>query len=215
MVNMKNSYLGKSYSDQEIEIALGEYPDLKFYKPENMVITTAQYIMHGYIIGWFQGRSEFGPRALGNRSILADPRKDGMKDILNARIKFREHFRPFAPAVMWEYQTDYFNLDVPNPYMLLVKEVKSEKRKIIPSVTHVDGTGRIQSVTSQGNALFYQLIHAFYEITGVPVLLNTSFNIKGEPIVETPDDALRCFAKTQIDILSIGSYMVTKNTAVM
>lgn len=215
MVNMRYSYLGKPYSDHDIEIALEKYPDLKYYIPENIVGSTAQYIKDGYIIGWFQGCSEFGPRALGNRSILVDPRKRDMKDILNVQVKFRESFRPFAPAVMWEYQVDYFNLDVLAPFMLLVMDVKNQKREIIPSVTHVDGTARIQSVTSHSNPLFYQLIQAFYKITGVPVLLNTSFNIKGEPIVETPDDALRCFAKTKIDILSIGSYIVTKGKVVM
>lgn len=211
LVDIKYSYLGKSYSNDEIKRAIEEFPDIHVCRPDNIITATAQYIAGGFIVGWFQGCSEFGPRALGNRSILVDPRKSEMKDILNARVKFREHFRPFAPAVLWEHQKEYFDLDIQNSYMLVVDMVKEDKREIIPAVTHVDGTGRIQSVTKQGNFQFYQLIKAFFDITCIPILLNTSFNIKGEPIVETPEDALRCFMKTQIDILSIGEYLLIKN----
>lgn len=207
---MKNAYFGKLYLDEEIREALIKYPEIRYKKSSNIESEIAEYIAKGYIVGWFQGRSEFGPRALGNRSILADARNPDMKDILNRRVKFREHFRPFAPAVLWEYQQEYFKLDIQNPYMLIVKDVHEDKRSIIPSTTHVDGTGRIQTVTREGNAVFYELIEAFRKLTGVPVVLNTSFNIKGEPIVESPEDAIRCFLGTQIDCLAIDDYLVLK-----
>ena len=170
----------------------------------------ATSIANGKIIGWFQGKSECGPRALGNRSILADPRDPGMKDRLNAKVKFRESFRPFAPSILWERQQDYFDLDVPSPYMLMVADILEEKRYLIPSVTHVDGTGRLQTVMKELNPMFYRLIEKFDETTGIPIVLNTSFNIRGEPIVETPDDAIQCFLGTGIDELYISSYFVKK-----
>lgn len=207
---MNNAYFGKLYSNEEIECALKKYPQLRYYISEDIARETAGYIAKGYIVGWFQGGAEFGPRALGNRSILADPRNPDTKDILNKRVKFREHFRPFAPAVLWEHQTEYFKLNIQNPYMLIVKDVREDKRSIIPAVTHVDGTGRIQTVTKEYNGPFYALISRFNELTGVPVVLNTSFNIKGEPIVESPEDAVKCFTGTQIDCLAIGDYIVLK-----
>ncbi|MGL5576478.1 MAG: carbamoyltransferase C-terminal domain-containing protein [Sarcina sp.] len=207
---MSNVYLGKEYLDNEIEKALNKFCDLKFYKQNKSEILAAEYISQGKIVGWFQGKSEFGPRALGNRSILADPRDPNMKDIVNNKVKFREHFRPFAPSVLWEYQFEYFDLDIQNPYMLIVREVKKEKRALIPSVTHVDNTGRIHTVIKKENKKYYDLIKSFQKITGVPVVLDTSFNIKGEPIVETPEDAIKCFLGTKIDILILGDYIVEK-----
>ena len=209
---MKNYvYLGKEYSDSEIEEALEKYCPNKYQKFEDIESVTAQYISKGYIVGWFQGRSEIGPRALGNRSILADPRQADMKDILNERVKFREFFRPFAPSVLWECQTDYFDLDIINPYMLIVSEVNEDKRSQIPAVTHVDNTGRIQTVIKEYNPRYHKLITEFKKITGVPVVLDTSFNIKGEPIVETPTDAINCSLGTNIDVLIVGDYLLKKD----
>lgn len=208
---MKNNvYLGKEYSDIEIEEALKKYCPNRYKKFTDIEIITAQYISKGYIVGWFQGRSEVGPRALGNRSILADPRQDDMKNILNARVKFREFFRPFAPSVMWEYQTDYFDLNIKNPYMLIVSEVNEDKRSLIPAVTHVDNTGRVQTVIKEYNPRYHKLINEFRKITEIPVVLDTSFNVKGEPIVETPTDAIKCFLGTNIDVLVVGDYLIKK-----
>ncbi len=204
------SYFGKEYSELDILDGLKQFNGIKYKKVDNIAKVTAEYIKDGYIVGWFQGRSEFGPRALGNRSIIADPRRSDMKDVLNSRVKFREAFRPFAPAVRLDEMDQYFDLNIEAPYMLIVRDVLEEKRNIIPSVTHVDGTGRIQSVSEQSNSKFYQLITEFYSLTGVPVVLNTSFNVKGEPIVESPYDAIRCFTTTDIDVLAIGNYFVEK-----
>ena len=152
---------------------------------------------------------EFGPRALGNRSILADPRRAGMKDILNERIKKREPFRPFAPSILAEHVGDYFEQTHPSPAMLMVYEVKPDRRDKIPAVTHVDGTGRLQTVTCSSNARFYNLIKGFYKLTGVPLLLNTSFN-ENEPIVCTPRHAIDCFLKTKVDVLYLGNCAVRR-----
>ena len=148
---------------------------------------TAQLIADGNVVGWYQGKMEWGPRALGNRSILADPRKADMKDILNAKIKHRESFRPFAPSILEEYTSDYFDINIPSPYMLMVAHIK--KPKDIPAVTHVDGTGRLQTVSKETNSLYYDLINEFYRITSIPVIVNTSMNVMGEPIVNTPEQA--------------------------
>lgn len=207
---MNKVYFGRSYDEDCILDALKKFSGLTYEKSPNIQQETAGFIAEGYIIGWFQGRAEFGPRALGNRSILADPRKADMKDIINAKVKFREFFRPFAPSVLWEYQQEYFDLDIKNPYMLIVRDVKEDKRSVIPAVTHVDNSGRLQTVLKEENPVYYQLISEFKKITGVPVVLDTSFNIKGEPIVETPEDAIRCFLGTQIDILVLGDYLVKK-----
>jgi carbamoyltransferase len=171
---------------------------------------TAVAIHRGLIVGWFQGRMEFGPRALGSRSILANPCLPGMKDILNARVKFREDFRPFAPAVLEERASEYFEMTTPSPFMLLTPRVRPGQAALLPSVTHVDGTARVQTVSRDDNPLFHRLIAAFGAVSGVPVLINTSFNVRGEPIVCTPDDAVRCFLGTDIDMLAIGSFLVTK-----
>jgi len=151
---------------------------------------------------------EWGPRALGNRSILADPRRPEMKDVLNEKIKHRESFRPFAPSILEEYASEYFDINIPSPYMLLVAPVKKPDK--IPAVTHVDGTGRLQTVSKDANPLYYQLITEFYKITQVPVLVNTSMNVKGEPIVNTPENAYNMLTKTDMDYLVMGSFMVTR-----
>lgn len=207
-----NPYLGRKYSHEEILCSIREFAGyLNYDRLDDACLHAANAIAEGKIIGWFQDRAECGPRALGNRSILADPREKDMKDILNARVKFREPFRPFAPAVLWKYQREYFDLDIPSPYMLIVADILPEKQAVIPSVTHVDGTGRLQTVLRDLAPKFYQLIEYFYKITGVPIVLNTSFNVKGEPIVETPADAIRCFLNTNFDNLYLEDYIVTKN----
>lgn len=209
---MFSPYLGKEYSKGEIEKAFLNYEGkIQVEECVDVFSKAAASIADGRIVGWFQGRSECGPRALGNRSILADPRNPGMKDHLNAKVKFREAFRPFAPSILWEHQKEYFDLDIPSPYMLMVSDIHEEKRCLIPSVTHVDGTGRLQTVMKELNPKFYKLIKKFNEITGVPIVLNTSFNIRGEPIVETPDDAIRCFLGTGIDELYINNYFIQKH----
>jgi carbamoyltransferase len=166
-------------------------------------------IAEGKVVGWFQGRMEWGPRALGNRSIVVDPRRADMRDILNARIKRREPFRPFAPSILVEATGEYFEIDYPDPFMLKVYPVKPEKREVIPAVTHVDGTGRLQTVSKEENPLYYRLIKAFESLTGVPVVLNTSFN-ENEPIVCTPGEALDCFLRTKMDVIVMGNFCITR-----
>ena len=170
--------------------------------------TTAQLIADGKIVGWYQGKMEWGPRALGCRSILADPRKAEMKDILNEKIKHRESFRPFAPSILEEFVSEYFETDIPNPYMVMVVPIR--KPEIIPAVTHVDGTGRLQSVNKDANPLYYDLIKEFQKITGVPVIINTSMNVMGEPIVNTPEEAYQMILKTDMDFIVLGNYLVKK-----
>ena len=170
---------------------------------------TAERIAEGKIVGWFQGRMEWGARALGNRSILADPRRPDMRDIINTRIKFREKFRPFAPSILEEALAEYFVEAVPDPFMIQVYPVRPEKRAVIPAVTHVDGSGRLQTVSRQTNPLYWRLLKAFDKLTGVPVLLNTSFN-ENEPIVHKPDEALDCFLRTQMDVLVMGNHVMEK-----
>lgn len=171
----------------------------------------ARQLSEGRVFGWFQGRSEFGPRALGNRSILADPRKADMKDILNKRVKHRQAFRPFAPIVLAERAAEIFEGAEESPFMLIAKRVKPEWRDRIPAIVHVDGTARVQTVREDQNPRLYQLLKAFEAITGVPVLLNTSFNVKGEPIVETPEDAIECFLGTGIDVLALHDMLIEKS----
>jgi carbamoyltransferase len=163
------------------------------------------------VVGWFQGRSEFGPRALGNRSIIADPRKAEMKDILNKRVKHRQSFRPFAPIVLAERAKEIFEGDEDSPFMLIAKRVRPEWRDKIPAIVHVDGTARVQTVRQDQNEVLYRLLKEFDAITGVPVLINTSFNVKGEPIVETPEDAVECFLSTGIDYLALQNMAMTKS----
>ena len=170
---------------------------------------TAARIAAGNVVGWYQGRMEWGARALGNRSIVADPRRRDMRDIINQKIKFRERFRPFAPSILAESIDDYFVGAVHDPFMIQVYPVRPEKRDVIPAVTHVDGSGRLQSVSRDSNARYWALIRAFAATTGVPVLLNTSFN-ENEPIVERPEQALDCFLRTDMDVLVIGSHLLSK-----
>lgn len=205
---MKHAYLGPKYSDDEVLQFLSSR-NIKFsvHDLQHLVKIVAKLIEEKNIIGWYQDRMEFGPRALGNRSILADPRDPGMKDKVNKKVKLREAFRPFAPAVLESKASEYFDLTVESPFMLLVAPVK---KKVVPAVTHVDGTARIQTVRRDTNALFYALIEEFYHITGVPIILNTSFNIRGEPIVCSPEEAYRCFMRTDIDYLVINKYLLDK-----
>ena len=169
---------------------------------------TAKLIEEQNVVGWYQGRMEWGPRALGNRSILADPRNEKMKEILNEKIKHREKFRPFAPSILEEYTKEYFEIEIPSPYMLLVANVK--KPEIIPAITHVDGTGRLQTVSKKVNPLYYDLISEFFKLTNVPVLINTSMNVRGEPIVNTPEQAYQMILKTDMDYLAMGNYLVRR-----
>tara|TARA_B100000029_G_scaffold129842_2_gene123322 strand:+ start:1768 stop:3492 length:1725 start_codon:yes stop_codon:yes gene_type:complete len=208
--NMTHAYTGPQFSNGDVESALNRH-SLEYSTLDLPVLVkdTAKLIEKGNVIGWFQGRMEWGPRALGNRSIIADPRHSSTQDLLNSRIKNRESFRPFAPAVLEEHVGDYFDQSYPDPFMLKVYGVLPDKRDIIPAVTHVDGSGRLQTVTSDSSLPYYELINAFYERTGVPVLLNTSFN-ENEPIVCTPEEAIACFMRTKMDVLVIGNYMVKK-----
>jgi carbamoyltransferase len=207
-----SEYLGPSYSSTEVRGALDKY-GVAYRKTEETEKLAAKMIADGLIIGWFQGRGEFGPRALGNRSILADPRRADMKDLLNSRVKFRESFRPYAPSVLETACGDYFSSSVPSPYMLRAYDTLPGKVDVLPSITHVDGTARVQTVTEQQNPRYYRLIHALGELTGVPVVLNTSFNIRGEPIVNTVQDALKCFFTTDLDALFVEDYLVMKDAS--
>lgn len=208
---MTDAYTGPSYTDAEMEEALRKF-GRAYTRPADIARECATFIADGKIVAWFQGRLEFGPRALGNRSILVDPRRAEMKDILNLKVKHREPFRPFAPAILEERCGEYFDSAHPSPFMLLVYNVRPEKRGVIPAVTHVDGTGRVQTVGRGQNPVYHRLIEEFGRITGVPVVLNTSFNDKGEPIVCTPGDALSFFVKSQIDYLAMGPFLA-KNPA--
>ncbi len=176
----------------------------------NIEEKTASLLEEGKVIGWFQGKMETGLRALGNRSILGDPRKKDMKDIINNKVKFRESWRPFCPSILDEFQAEYIENSFYHPYMIIAFQVKPEKVVEIPSVVHVDNTARIQSVSKRVNPKYWKLINEFRKLTNVPVLLNTSFNIKGEPIVCTPDDALNTFQKTGMDYLVMGNYLISK-----
>ena len=205
-----HAYLGPGYRDEEIAqyLEANGIPHRRLARAE-LLSTTARLIAEANVIGWFQGRMEFGPRALGGRSILADPRDPKMRDTLNIKIKFREGFRPFAPSVLEDKAAEWFDIDCESPYMLLVAQVREGKR-VIPSVTHVDGSARLQTVTREQNALYYDLIAEFEKITGVPIIINTSFNVRGEPIVCTPHDAYLCFMRTNMDQLVLGPFLLDK-----
>jgi len=227
----KASYLGPAFSDNEIESYLKEN-NISFEKVEYNEIPgkVAELIAQEKVIGWFQGRMEFGPRALGSRSIIGDARSKTMQSTMNLKIKFRESFRPFAPTVLREQVADYFEIDRESPYMLLVAPVKEnrrirtnpvdknlfgiEKLKVtrsqIPAITHVDYSARIQTVSHEDNPLYYDMIRSFYDLTGCPVIINTSFNVRGEPIVCTPQEAFTCFMRTNMDYLVMGSYLLDK-----
>lgn len=227
----KASYLGNYYTDEEIEGFLTkEGIPFEKLKTKEIPPRIAELIASENVIGWFEGRMEFGPRALGSRSIIGDPRSKEMQSIMNLKIKYRESFRPFAPTVLREHVSDYFDIDCESPYMSLVANIKDEKRikmsgeeeklfgleklKVVrsevPAITHVDYTARIQTVTKEDNPLFYSVIEEFYKKTGCPMIVNTSFNVRGEPIVCRPEEAYKCFMRTGMDYLIMGSYLLDK-----
>lgn len=216
---MEHAYWGEEHGPGEIERFLNanniRYE--QFRDEDKLIDRVVDRLQGGKVVGWFQGRFEWGPRALGNRSILADPRRADMKDIVNTKIKFREPYRPFAPSVLAERAEEYFVLPdaashYPARFMLYVTDVRDEKRTIIPAVTHVDGTGRLQTVHREESPRYYRLIETFGQATGVPVILNTSFNLKGEPIVNTPQEAFNTFSRSEMDVLVLGDYVVEKAT---
>jgi carbamoyltransferase len=215
---MDHAAWGPQFSEQKIQHALKNSPfsngDVQFDEMEESALlrAAAQHIADGKIVGWFQGRVEWGPRALGQRSILADPRRPEMKDILNRRIKHRESFRPFAPSILEEAAGEFFESSHPSPFMTFAFPVRPEKRSLIPAPTHVDGTARLQTVSRTANPLYWKLLRAFGELTGVPVVLNTSFN-DNEPIVCRPEEALDCFRRTQMDVLVMGNLVLEKKSA--
>lgn len=206
-------YLGRTYPDFEVEEAFKKFNNLtleKFDTFEEVLEIISDRLINNRVIGWFQGGSEIGPRALGNRSIIASPVQPWMKDHINHDIKKREWYRPFAPAVLYDHQSEVFDLDYYSPYMLVTSYVKEEWKSKIPAVVHIDGTSRFQSVTPQSNEKFYKIIESFYKLTGIPVLLNTSFNGPHEPMVESPFDALCCLNDRNLDHLVIGNYIISK-----
>lgn len=207
---MHDAYTGPQFNNGAIEAVLKRH-NLAYQALEEdaLVARAAEIVANGDVLGWFQGRMEWGPRALGNRSIIADPRRDDMKDILNARIKHREKFRPFAPSVLLDATGDYFDQTYPDPFMIKVYNVLPGKQAEIPAVTHVDGTGRLQTVEREHAPLYWSLINAFGERTGTPVVLNTSFN-ENEPIVCTPEEAVDCFLRTRMDALAVGNFLIEK-----
>jgi len=206
---MRQVYLGSSFDDNEVEKVLRTYK-LRWTRLVDVPGTTADLLAAGKMVGWFQGRMEFGPRALGDRSILADPRDPEMNAKVNNAVKFREWWRPFAPSLLAESASEYLESAVDSPFMILTSQVKADKRSVIPSVTHVDGSARPQTVEEKTNPLYWRVIKAFGERTGVPVIMNTSFNLRGEPIVNSPTDAIRTFFSSGMDALVIGSYLVEK-----
>ena len=210
---MAHAYTGPAYGDRAIEQALAAAGlPCERLDDELLYPTVAERLAAGEVVGWFQGRMELGPRALGNRSILADPRRAEMKEILNARVKHREPFRPFAPSVRAEATGDWFEQSYSSPFMVLVYELRPQKRPLVPAITHIDGTGRLQTVEEAASPRYYRLIAEFERQTGVPILLNTSFN-ENEPIVMSPEQALETFAKTRIDLLVLGNYVVRREAA--
>ncbi|CAN7625168.1 hypothetical protein LJR235_004665 [Pararhizobium sp. LjRoot235] len=207
-----NPFVGDEYANQEIERFL-KSAKVTYRKSDDVCLEAARSLSDGKIIGWFQGKMEFGPRALGGRSILADPTRAGMKDKINAEVKHREAFRPFAPSVIAERASDYFETTVEVPFMLTVFPVREEMRAKIPAIVHVDDTARLQTVRRDCNERYYDLIREFGKLSGHPVVLNTSFNVMDEPIVASPSDAVRCFYSTGIDILYIGDFVLEKEPA--
>jgi len=205
-----HAYLGPAFTDAEIAQYLdGAGAKYRTLSDQELLAVTARLLSEQNVVGWFQGRMEFGPRALGGRSILADPRDPRMRDTLNMKIKFREGFRPFAPSVLADKAGEWFDIDCDSPYMLLVAQVR-EGRRCIPSVTHVDNSARLQTVTREEAPLYYDLIQEFERLTGVPIVINTSFNVRGEPIVCTPHDAYLCFMRTNMDRLVLGHHLLDK-----
>ncbi len=215
---MEHAGWGPGFPVQKIRGAIeslnsaGDEVQIEEHEEEALLRATAHHIATGKVVGWFQGRVEWGPRALGNRSILADPRRPEMKEILNRRIKHRETFRPFAPSILEEATGEYFEKTHPSPFMTFAYSVRPEKRSVIPAPTHVDGTARLQTVNRHANPLYWKLLRAFGDLTGVPVVVNTSFN-DNEPIVCSPEEALDCFRRTQMDVLVMGNFIVEKKSA--
>ena len=216
---LESSYWGPQFSEAELSEAIDSRKNelvkskCKIEKIDDKIALcrhTAQEIAAGKVVGWFQGRMEWGPRALGNRSILADPRKKEMKEVLNERIKRRESFRPFAPSILLDSVDEYFEQNYPDPFMIKVYLIRPEKRPFIPAVTHVDGTGRLQTVAEKDNPLYWRLIKEFEKITQIPMLLNTSFN-ENEPIVCHPQEAIDCFLRTKMDVLALGPYLMKRS----
>tara|TARA_B100000965_G_scaffold403360_1_gene431275 strand:+ start:2085 stop:3821 length:1737 start_codon:yes stop_codon:yes gene_type:complete len=213
--NLNSPYIGTGYDNNQIknfidnEIKLNDYQITFIEKKDKLMKILAEIIYENKIVGYFNGRMEFGARALGNRSILANPCNPNIRDIINSKIKRRESFRPFAPAILENLKNEWFDSDKINPYMSSVENIKLDKQQIIPSVTHFDGTGRVQSVSRKMNKDFYQLIEKFYEISNVPILLNTSFN-ENEPIVMSPDHAIKCFLRTEMDTLVLNNYVINR-----
>jgi carbamoyltransferase len=206
---MRHGYWGPCFDDEAIESALRTYK-LRYTRLPDPASAAAELLSQGKILGWFQGRMEFGPRALGNRSILADPRDPEMNAKVNNAVKFREWWRPFAPSLKKEAAGEYLESAADSPFMILTAQVRPEKRSVIPSVTHVDGSARPQTVEKEINPLYWRLIDEFGKRTGVPVIMNTSFNLRGEAIVHTPTDAIRTFFSSGMDVLVIGSFLVEK-----
>jgi carbamoyltransferase len=206
---MRHAYLGPAFDDDAIETALKTYK-IRATRLADPAATAAYFLSNGKILGWYQGRMEFGPRALGGRSILADPRDPEMNAKVNNAVKFREWWRPFAPSFKKEAAPEYLESAYDSPFMILTAQVRAEKRGVIPSVTHVDGSARPQTVEKEINPLYYRLIDEFGRITGVPVVMNTSFNLRGEAIVNTPTDAIRTFFSSGMDALFLGSFLVEK-----
>jgi carbamoyltransferase len=206
---MRHAYLGPAFDDSAIESALHTYK-LSYTRLNNSAATGAELLSQGKILGWFQGRMEFGPRALGSRSILADARDPEMNAKVNNAVKFREWWRPFAPSLKKEAASEYLESATDSPFMILTAQVRPEKRGVIPSVTHVDGSARPQTVEKEINPLYWRLLDEFEKRTGVPVIMNTSFNLRGEAIVHTPTDAVRTFFSSGMDALVIGSFLVEK-----
>jgi carbamoyltransferase len=206
---MRHAYFGPAFDDEAIEAALKTYK-LRYTRVNDLACVAAELLVQGKILGWFQGRMEFGPRALGNRSILADPRDPEMTAKVNNAVKFREWWRPFAPSIKKEAAADFVESATDSPFMILTAQVRAEKRSVIPAVTHVDGSARPQTVEKEINPLYWGLIDEFCKRTGVPVVMNTSFNLRGEAIVHTPTDAVRTFFSSGMDALVMGSFLVEK-----
>ncbi len=207
---LTTSYLGPGYDEARIVTDLTRYGAV-YTRPDDLMTRTAALIDDGNVVGWYQGRLEWGPRALGHRSILGDPRDPRMRDTINIKIKKREGFRPFAPSCLEEDVSEWFQIDRPSPYMLLVAPVRPDAPQPLPAITHVDGSARIQTIRREQDALYYDLISAFKALTGCPVIINTSMNVRGEPIVNTPEEAYRCFMRTDMDALVCGPFLMMKS----
>ena len=206
--SFKTDFIQELLSKRSEDLNPDEFKINSSLKEDDLIAFTAKEISKGNVIGWFQGGMEWGPRALGNRSILGDPRRNDMKDILNLKIKRRESFRPFAPSILKEEVKNWFEEDDDVPFMMKVFQIKEEKRELIPAVTHVDGSGRLQTV-DQRNSRYYKLIKAFKAMSNVPILLNTSFN-ENAPVVCTPEEALSCFLRTTMDVLCVGDTLIMR-----